>query len=235
MDEKFWLDRWAQKEIGFHRVAAQPALVKFWPALQLPKSSTVLVPLCGMSADMVWLAEQGHTVIGVELSEVAINEFFSAQGIIPKTHATNGFTVYRSANYELWCGNFSKLPPEVLHRCNALYDRASLVALPANMQNDYAHLIATHLGRATTGLPPKQHDNQTQARHQYLLIALEFDQDVMPGPPFSMPQERISKLYGNAFDITCLERTPALDQNENLKSRGLTALTETCYRLTRKP
>ena len=43
-------------------------------ALGLAKGAAVLVPLCGKSLDLVWLAEQGHAVIGVELAEAFVKE-----------------------------------------------------------------------------------------------------------------------------------------------------------------
>ncbi|KAK3736095.1 hypothetical protein QZH41_003545 [Actinostola sp. cb2023] len=36
----------------------------------------IFVPLCGNSADMIWLANQGHTVVGVEIMAKWIKSFF---------------------------------------------------------------------------------------------------------------------------------------------------------------
>ena len=69
MQPEFWHERWSSHRIGFHRDAPLPLLVTHWPALDLPADSQVFVPLSGKSLDMVWLAEQGHRVLGVELSE----------------------------------------------------------------------------------------------------------------------------------------------------------------------
>ncbi len=33
----------------------------------------VLVPLCGKTPDLLWLAEQGNEIVGVELSEIAVH------------------------------------------------------------------------------------------------------------------------------------------------------------------
>ena len=46
---------------------------------------SVLVPLCGKTADMVWLCEQEHTMVGCELSEVAAQDFFKENDIPYKT------------------------------------------------------------------------------------------------------------------------------------------------------
>ena len=41
----------------------------------------VFVPMCGKSLDMVWFAEQGCRVIGVELSSLAAKDFFDELGL----------------------------------------------------------------------------------------------------------------------------------------------------------
>ncbi len=93
MDPTFWLERWQKSEIGFHSKEVQPALEKHWPALNVAKGARVLVPLCGKSLDMVWLAEQGYAVVGAELSELAVDAFFAERGLTPSVRIVDGFTV----------------------------------------------------------------------------------------------------------------------------------------------
>ncbi len=77
MDEEFWQQRWREGRIGFHREQVMPLLEKHWRALALPKGSRVFVPLAGKSLDMAWLAAQGHRVLGIELSRIAVEQFFA--------------------------------------------------------------------------------------------------------------------------------------------------------------
>ena len=58
--------RWSGR-IGFHQGAPNPLLVAHAAALGAGPRR-VLVPLYGKTEDMVWLAAQGHTVVGVELA-----------------------------------------------------------------------------------------------------------------------------------------------------------------------
>src|SRR5680860_287853 len=74
MRANFWIKIWGEGNIGFHRAAIHPALEKYWPAQQT--GTTVLVPLCGKSRDLLWLEEQGLDVIGVEFVESAVLDFF---------------------------------------------------------------------------------------------------------------------------------------------------------------
>ena len=76
MKAEFWLQRWQNSEIGFHRDEVNPNLLEYIDALGLKTGDSVLVPLCGKSKDMVWLAQRGVNVVGVELSEIAIAAFF---------------------------------------------------------------------------------------------------------------------------------------------------------------
>ncbi|WP_261863761.1 hypothetical protein [Psychrobacter sp. JCM 18900] len=53
-----------------------PLLIEYFNRLNLTAGSRIFVPLCGKSIDMVWLATQGYDVVGVELVETAVQEFF---------------------------------------------------------------------------------------------------------------------------------------------------------------
>ena len=77
MNPEFWQNRWQEKRIGFNQTEVNPLLIKYWSDLNLPAGSRIFVPLCGKSIDMVWLAAQGYDVVGVELVESAVKEFFN--------------------------------------------------------------------------------------------------------------------------------------------------------------
>jgi thiopurine S-methyltransferase len=76
MDKDFWLTKWASNRIGFHLTDVNPLLIEYWPELSPKEEEQVLVPLCGKSEDLVWLASKHQKVIGVELSEIAVRAFF---------------------------------------------------------------------------------------------------------------------------------------------------------------
>ena len=76
MQPEFWQKRWADNQIGFHQAQISPYLQRHWSQLNLADNAQVLVPLCGKSLDMLWLAGQGHRVLGVELSRKAAEDFF---------------------------------------------------------------------------------------------------------------------------------------------------------------
>ena len=218
MELKFWLDRWQRADTGFHQEMAHDFLTRHWPALGVPKGAEVLVPLCGKSLDMVWLAERGHSVLGIELSELAVDAFFSERSRTPGIESADGHTIKRAGPYEIWCGDYFQVPAQATRRIGGVFDRAALVAMPRVMQKDYADQLA----RLTpSGVP-------------VLLVALAFDPSEMEGPPFPIPPVQIESLFGAAFRIDVLERRDGLPASQNLKKRGLTALQETAYRLERR-
>jgi len=218
MDPSFWLKRWQDNEIGFHAAEVQPALIKHWPALGLAKATRVLVPLCGKSLDMVWLAEQGHAIVGAELSEIAIKDFVAENYLTYVTaEEERGFKVYTSGPYELFCGDFFALIPEDTD-VTAAYDRAALVAMPPEMQPRYAAKLAELM-------PPSS---------QVLLIGLDYDPREMQGPPFNIPQNRVRDLFEDKFEVKLLEARDGLTTSEHLKKRGITRLEEATYLLRRR-
>ncbi len=218
MDPEFWLERWQANETGFHQDKVQPALVKHWSTLDLAKNARVFVPLAGKSIDMEWLAVQGHHVIGSELSELAIDAFFSERGLSPGVETAGAFTVKRSGPYEMWCGDFFALPRETLAGVTAAYDRAALVAMPPDMQARYAQKFAD--------LMP--------AGSRTLLMGLDYDQNEMKGPPFAIARDAINVLFQDRFDIALMEARDGPTKAEHLAKRGITRLEEASYLLRRR-
>lgn len=216
MQHDFWIDRWHKGETGWHRGEVHPELIAHWPKLALPVKSRIFVPLCGSSLDMAWLASQGHEVIGVELSRVAIEKFLAENRVKHVVMDESGFRTYLGGRYQLWCGDIFALPAEALAGVTAIYDRASLIALPPDLRERYARFLAERLPAGTLGL----------------LISFAYDQREMNGPPFSVPPDEVSRLLGAAFDITPIATADALDAT--MRKRGLTALSESSYLLHRK-
>ena len=110
MQPEFWHKRWTSNQIGFHLPEVNPYLQRYWPQLGLEEGSRVLVPLCGKSLDLLWLGKCGHEVLGVELSEKAVEDFFHEHQFDPDVSDQGPFTVYRAGSIEIWCGDFFALP-----------------------------------------------------------------------------------------------------------------------------
>ena len=217
MEPEFWQERWARNQIGFHLPEVNPYLQRHWSQLALVEGARVLVPLCGKSLDLMWLASHGLRVMGVELSEQAVEAFFNEQNLVPRITRRGAFTVYQADLIEVWCGDFFALDAEALVGCAALYDRAALIALPPLMRAQYAE----HLSRL---LP---------SGCQGLLITLDYDQSQKAGPPFAVTDDEVKVLFGSDWTVKTLQEQDVLGESWKFVQEGVTRLDERVYRLTK--
>ena len=217
MEPKFWQERWARNQIGFHLPEVNPYLLRYWPSLNLAQGAKVLVPLCGKSLDLMWLASNSYHVLGVELSEQAVEAFFSEQNLTPRITRHGVFKVYQADLIEVWCGDFFALDAGVLADCTALYDRAALIALPPLMRAQYA----------------EQLNSQLRPGCQGLLITLDYDQTQKAGPPFAVTDDEVKVLLGLQWRLEVLEAQDILDESWKFVQDGVTRLEERAYRLTK--
>ena len=194
MESKFWQQRWQEGRIGFHKSDVNPELIKYFSNIALPAGSRVLVPLCGKSIDMVWLACAGYDVVGIELVESAVKAFFAEQNITPTitelTSTADRSTLKRyqgqlaGQTITLWAADIFALSITDISDIDAVYDRAALIALPANMRADYSR----HIVKLSNNAPQ-------------LLITLNYDQSKKDGPPFSITQQQLHQYYSADYKI----------------------------------
>ena len=219
MDSKFWQQRWQDGRIGFHKSNVNPQLTEYFSELAVPISGQVLVPLCGKSVDMVWLAHAGYDVVGVELVETAVQAFFAEQKVIPTitefTSATVNAILKRyqgqlaGQTITLWAADIFALSATDIGEINAVYDRAALIALPATMRTDYSAQIVKLSNHAPQ-----------------LLITLNYDQSKKDGPPFSISQQQLQQYYDTDYKIIELE-----NQSSTLNTASELAVTEQVWLL----
>jgi thiopurine S-methyltransferase len=213
----FWHDRWKNDQIGFHNDEFNEQLTRHWPTLEIEEAAKVFVPLCGKSLDMHWLHQQGHPVVGVDFSPKAVHAFFSEAGITPSEVSSGAFTRSSSQGFDLYCGDFFDLTKNDLAGVRACYDRGSLIALPPDLRIRYAE----HLTRV---LPE---------RVTILLVALEYDQSKMNGPPHSVPPSEVEDLFGASFDVEALWSSDWVDAPPRFRERGMETRRDTVMRLDR--
>lgn len=218
MDTDYWQQRWREGRTGWHRGEVMPLLAKHWSALNVPLGERVLVPLCGKSLDMLWLASQGLHVLGVEVSPLAIDNFFAENGLTPQTREVDGCMHYRSDEIEIIRADIFDLDKSVFADCGVIYDRAALIALPAPMRTRYAREIYGALPAGCKGL----------------LITLTYPQHEMEGPPFSADESEVQRLFADDWHIDALENRDILADQPTFADQGVTALSTGIYRLQRR-
>jgi thiopurine S-methyltransferase len=217
MDPEFWLDRWQRHEIGFHQAQINADLQAHWPGSGCPPAAAVLVPLCGKSADMRWLRAQGHPIVGVDLAAIAAQEFFAEAQLRPRRSRAGAFECWEAEGFRILVGDIFSLDATALVGVAGVYDRAALVALPPPLRQRYAR----HLARI---LPQ---------RCALLLLTMEYPQEQMAGPPFSVPEAEVRELYTPAFAVRQLAARAGGVIEPRYLERGLKSRSECVYLLQR--
>lgn len=217
MDKNFWQERWEQQQIGFHQNEINPYLIRYWNIVAAANQGRVLVPLCGKSLDMVWLAQQGHEVVGIEIVPMAVEAFFAEQGLQPRRTRQGAYDHWHAGPYTLLCGDFFDIQAADVGPLSAVYDRASLIALPPALRQRYARHVQSLLPDAIS----------------ILLVTMDYPQEEMNGPPFAVTEAEVRALYGTDFAVKLLESVDVLAENPRFRERGLTRLHEVIYLLQR--
>ena len=215
MQKEFWLERWQQNQIGFHQEEGNPALREFVGELKIVPGDMVFVPLCGKSQDLEWLHNQDYRVLGVELSSIAVEDFFAEQGKEVSVTQRDRFQSYRNDDIEILCGDYFDLNAEMFNEVRAVFDRAALIAMPPEMRPAYAENIAELVTPGT----------------RILLVTMEYPDNQMQGPPFSVPEENVRELYSKEFSISVLQENDILAREPRFRERGLTSMVEKIYLL----
>lgn len=206
MDHEFWEKKWASNVIGFHLPDTNPILTQYWSALKPQRSDTVFVPLCGKSMDLDWLAEKHNSVIGVELSKIAVRAFFAERLYTPTVTAlTSSLELYEFDEFAIYSGDYFTASIEAT---DLIYDRAALVALPKEIRAEYVQVLRSRLKESG----------------RILLVTLDYDQDEMAGPPFSVSEEEVRTLF-SGMKITRLQRDEADADHPKIK-KGLSRFAE---------
>ena len=216
-ENQHWLDRWRENRIAFHEAAVNRHLQIYLPQFELAEGARIFLPLCGKAQDIAWLADRGYEVIGIEISEIALEAFFSESGLDYERDDCARFEVYRSGRITLLKGDFFDLRADDLEGCALVYDRAALIAMTREQRpRYYAHMLSV-----------------VPAAADMLLITLEYDQTEMIGPPYSVLEDEVRENYQDAFSIQLLERNDFIDERPRWRKVGLSALGEVVFRLDR--
>lgn len=218
MHPDYWHARWNDGRTGFNQPDGNPLLQRHWSTLRLPSDSQVFVPLAGKSPDLLWLAARSHRVLAVELSPLAVEQFFAENGIEPTVTRSRYGVHHRAGDIEIICGDVFDLDGEALADCTAFYDRAALIALPAPLRQRYADEVYAVLPANCRGL----------------LVSLEYPPAELDGPPFAIDETQVRALYQRDWSIEVLERQDILANQPAFQAQGLTAMHNTAYQLRRR-
>ena len=219
MHHDFWHDKWQQNQIGFHEGTVNAYLKAYWPTLQRSIAEPVFVPLCGKSHDLFWINNLGHPVLGVELSPIACKDLFEEAGISAEVTQVPPYIRFAHNDLSILCGDFFSLTAADIAPAKLLYDRAALIALPPEMRKQYVAQLNRLMPEGAEGL----------------LVTLEYPQQEMSGPPFSVLKEEVLTLYERIWQVEQIHEKELSADDPFAKRRGLSKLKERVYRLRKIP
>jgi thiopurine S-methyltransferase len=213
MEASFWHRSW---ELGgfhtsFHRKDIHPYVLQYMNPDEI-EGKNILVPLCGKTIDLMYLSQYANKVIGVELVEEAILQFFS-ENKLPVSRPDD--TTYSSGNITIYRRDFMALTSEEMGPIDWILDRASLVALPYDMRMDYLATI----------------ERLSNIGTQQLVITLEYF-PLIGSAPFSITPDEVAEYYGRRHAIRHVEQ-PGLPNHGMVRRWNLDFLIEHGFLLTK--
>jgi thiopurine S-methyltransferase len=123
-----------------------------------------------------------------------------------------------AGDVELVCGNAFTLDAALLADCDALYDRATLIALPPDLRQRYVRELHARLPAGCRGL----------------LITLKYPLHEKQDPPFTVPGAEVRGLYGRDWTVATRERRDILAEQPGFVAQGVSALETVVYLLERQ-
>lgn len=196
-----WKAKWEAGRTRWHKTTVNSVLEKYADSrLLLKDNARVLVPLCGKSIDMTYIAAKDTVsqVVGVEGVRKALDEFCQENShlqIQAETPARGAaFEALRGQKILLLRGDFFGLDASVAEGYfDAVWDRGSLVAIMPALRPEYVKIIG-----------------KVMAPGGVILLStwVRPNKDLTTGPPFSIDEVQVKELFGSlewVDSIECVE------------------------------
>jgi thiopurine S-methyltransferase len=216
MEPSFWRERWRINSIAFHQRDFNPYLIQYQHLL--PTDGTILVPLCGKSRDMLFLAQRGNQVVGCELVETALEAFYQENGLHAQRSEEPPFIRFEAENIRTYAGDFFALTNKQTGPVAAIFDRAALVALPEAMRQQYLEHTFSFL----------------EPGGVCLMVGLRYEGENPSGPPFSIPAQEVTERTKGFADFRFLQESDVLMGRPDLQQKGYRVYREWVALLTKK-
>jgi thiopurine S-methyltransferase len=189
-DVETWDWLWKNGGTPWVTESVHPLLSEYIDQLTLGRANCrTFVPLCGNTIDLKWLVEQGHRVVGLEVSETAILQFFERCGWEQEVKQLEGIEngkLYTACDGRLQiyqCDMFA-VSKDILGSFNCVWDRGSLGAISPDTRKGYVEIISSIV--ADDG--------------RILLEVIEHEgTGNFHGPPYSLKEQDIANLLSNGF------------------------------------
>jgi len=208
-----WLHFWEKNETNWHSDTITQELVEYFELFELELGDKVFVPLCGKSLDMIYIVNQGFSVVGIEISEVGIRQFFKENDLKYTVTKVDDFDLYSSENLEIYCGDFFLLTSKHLNNIKAVLDRKSLIALEPDLRQKYVKHLNDIISLGV----------------RILLVTLHYPQHQMSGPPFSVDKSEVESLFSMTFETRELKSFNDIENGSKLVRAGVDYINNAAY------
>lgn len=159
MDHTQWLKTWDEKpdSAPWAMKGVNPYIKKYIGDITLGKDhAKVFFPMCGDVADMFWLAEKGHEVIGLEIAKIAVEKFFKDHNleydIVPCDQIKGDLYQCKTKSIKIYCGDMFLFDPSLEKDFDGVWDRGSFNTLDtcgtneltiSKFKSDYVDILKT--------------------------------------------------------------------------------------------
>jgi thiopurine S-methyltransferase len=197
-----WENRWSMGRTQWHKTEVHASLQKYCDEYLIDGiiggGGRILVPLCGKTVDMAYLARKRvvSEVVGIDGVPKAIEEFIQEQSNegfdFKEPETVNGYTTRKGESITLVTGDFFEITLDVINGdasgsnntvlFDGVWDRGSLVAIDPALREQYVDKIGELISKPNG---------------KYLLATfLRPNNDTTTGPPFSIDETEIRRLFG---------------------------------------
>lgn len=198
-----WEKDWKKNTPAWHRKYVSPMLIKHYDDFTSGrKNLRVLVPLCGKSLDMIWLADQGHAVIGVEMIRKAIETFFEENKLeyfmnTAQTSAGGEYSLFKAKQKDITlieCNIFDLSRELYQQKFDCIWDRGSLTMVTMMHEarlKQYVDIMLSSL----------------RSDGRYFLMCFRHESGKNEGEWIShLPEEKLIELCGDRCNVQLVEQ-----------------------------
>ncbi|XP_060555168.1 probable thiopurine S-methyltransferase [Ruditapes philippinarum] len=201
LDNDGWKNMWDKGETDFHQ-STFDRFLDLRKAELLGENRSVFLPLCGKTLDIIWFYNHGFKVSGVEIAELAVQQFFSENNIECKVESlqTVPGKLYKSIDnkIQLYVADMFEMTPELCGQFDIIWDSKAFVAINRSDRQKYINTLVSLMKK----------------EGRYYLASIDYDPAVWPGPPHSCPDKVIVSNYSGRFNIEILK-----DADEVMKQK----------------
>ena len=149
----------------------------------------ILLPLCGRTKMMLWLAEKGHRVVGIEWSDAAVKMFFKENGLSyeVKPYAVGEIITHQYTATEkavtIYCGDYFAFKEDNLGGFDCIFDHASIGSFPEAKRAKYAEITSSF----------------AKSGGRMVLSIFDYEHEEHPSMPFAVTEAEVVTLYKDTF------------------------------------